>query len=521
MPKERIGLMGGSFNPIHLGHLCMAEAAYKSASLQKILFIISGNPPHKKITAVSSEQRYQMVVAATNQNKAFSPSRIEIDREGIIYSIDTLTLLKKEYPNAELCFLIGEDTLKELTSWCQYEAVFTLCTFLVFRRPIADDLAHGTYQQMLIHMRSMGATIEEVPMPPLAISSTDIRNQLAIKQMQTTLPTAVQAYIGALGLYGYPAWLENASPMVDKLFLALSHDRFAHSLNVCLCARELAKCHGVNEAQATLSALLHDCAKCIPKHEMAALAMQHNLTSDPTLLSSPSLLHSLAGEYLAKVEYHIRDEAVLAAIACHTVGRKNMSRLDQVIYLADKIEASRDPYEGLDALRLLAKTDLSKAVMVSLKSTIKHLKAKDKPIHPAIFETLSFLHATQIKGGSSMEHIDLAQKVASILYGKKAQDIVALSVNHLTVITDYMVIASGHSALQVKALAEEVDGLLAKEGIQPRRQEGHNEGRWIVIDYASVIVHIFHQEERGYYHLERLWDDGSNTVTLPFDQSIE
>lgn len=120
-----------------------------------------------------------------------------------------------------------------------------------------------------------------------------------------------------------------------------------------------------------------------------------------------------------------------------------------------------------------------------------------------------------------MEHIALAQKIASILYGKKAQDIVALSVGHMTVITDYMVIASGHSALQVKALAEEIDALLSQEGITPRRQEGHNEGRWIVIDYASVIVHIFHREERAYYNLERLWDDGSNKVTLPFDQSIE
>lgn len=120
-----------------------------------------------------------------------------------------------------------------------------------------------------------------------------------------------------------------------------------------------------------------------------------------------------------------------------------------------------------------------------------------------------------------MEHIALAQQIASILYDKKAQDILALNVGHMTVITDTMVIASGRSAIQVKTLADEVDERLAQEGIHPRRSEGHNEGRWIVIDYASVIVHIFHQEERAYYNLERLWEDGSNRLVLPFDQTRE
>jgi len=117
-----------------------------------------------------------------------------------------------------------------------------------------------------------------------------------------------------------------------------------------------------------------------------------------------------------------------------------------------------------------------------------------------------------------MDSIALAQRIASILYDKKAQDIIALNVGHMTVITDCMVIASGRSAIQVKALADEVDDQLSKDGIEPRRTEGHNDGRWIVIDYGYVIVHIFHQEERGFYHLERLWEDGSNRLVLPFNQ---
>lgn len=115
-----------------------------------------------------------------------------------------------------------------------------------------------------------------------------------------------------------------------------------------------------------------------------------------------------------------------------------------------------------------------------------------------------------------MEQELLAQRVARILYDKKALDITVLNVSHMTVITDYMVIASGRSALQVKALADDVDDALAMEGVNLRTKEGNAEGRWIVLDYGTVLVHIFHPEDRQFYHLERLWEDGQNRVELPF-----
>ncbi len=121
------------------------------------------------------------------------------------------------------------------------------------------------------------------------------------------------------------------------------------------------------------------------------------------------------------------------------------------------------------------------------------------------------------KGGPPMEQTTLAQKIAGILNDKKAKDITVLHVAHLTVITDYMVIASGRSSLQVKALADEVDDTLAMEGIQLRSKEGNAEGRWIVLDYGTVLVHIFHPEDREFYHLEKLWDDGQNRMALPFE----
>ncbi|MCL2866609.1 MAG: ribosome silencing factor [Clostridia bacterium] len=116
-----------------------------------------------------------------------------------------------------------------------------------------------------------------------------------------------------------------------------------------------------------------------------------------------------------------------------------------------------------------------------------------------------------------MEHTQLAKDIASILYDRKAQDILVLNVSGITVLCDIMVIASGRSAQQVKTLSDEVEARLAGQTALPRHIEGYHEGRWIVMDYHSVIVHLFHQEERAFYHLERLWADGSNRVPMPFD----
>ncbi|MDD6050454.1 MAG: ribosome silencing factor [Clostridiales bacterium] len=119
----------------------------------------------------------------------------------------------------------------------------------------------------------------------------------------------------------------------------------------------------------------------------------------------------------------------------------------------------------------------------------------------------------------SMTDIAITQEIAQTLYKNKANNILALDVRELTVICDYMVIASGRNANQVKALSDDVDERMAELGLTLRRSEGANEGRWIILDYGHIMVHIFHQEERQFYNLERLWEDGNNRLVLPFDQT--
>ena len=117
-----------------------------------------------------------------------------------------------------------------------------------------------------------------------------------------------------------------------------------------------------------------------------------------------------------------------------------------------------------------------------------------------------------------MQDQAVVQEIAKVLYDKKGFDIVALRVGHMTVICDYMVIASGRNTNQVKAMADDVEDRMAELNVPLRRAEGGADGRWIIMDYGNVMVHVFHKEERDYYRLERLWEDGTNRVELPFEE---
>ena len=118
-----------------------------------------------------------------------------------------------------------------------------------------------------------------------------------------------------------------------------------------------------------------------------------------------------------------------------------------------------------------------------------------------------------------MKPREIAELAAKALDAKRAADIVALDVESMTVITDYMVIATGHSVPQVKALCEHVEEELAKVDVFARRREGLSEGRWCVLDYGDVMVHVFHEQDREYYQLERLWSDGTNALDIAYDES--
>lgn len=136
MKREKIGIMGGTFDPIHNGHLLLAECAANQFNLDKILFIPTGISPHKNHKDVTSNHhRYNMVLLAINSNYKFFLSTVEMDRQTTTYTVDTIEILKSKYKNADLYFILGSDSLLQIHNWKDYKRLLSMCNFIVAKRP--------------------------------------------------------------------------------------------------------------------------------------------------------------------------------------------------------------------------------------------------------------------------------------------------------------------------------------------------------------------------------------------------
>ncbi len=388
MARERIGIMGGTFDPIHQGHIRMAQCALESMRLDRVLMLPSGNPPHKP-DVTPAEDRYRMVCAACAGLPGLEPCREEVDRTGVIYTVDTLSILHEKYPKAELYYIIGADTLMELQKWRRYEAVLMLTTFLVCPRSW-----HYTPQQLTEERKrltALGGRFIMLDMDVIDVSSTVVRQAIRDGESTPLLPVQVRQYAMAAGLYGADKRIPQGPEWLAKLFSALSVKRFSHTLAVADAARHLALLHGLDAQKAEIAGLLHDCAKCLPLKEMQRIARENHLTEDESVLESGALLHSVVGAHLAKTEYGCDDPEVIAAILSHTTGRPGMSRLDMAVWLADTIEPTRAPYPLLDKTRMLAGLSLEKAMITSLEGTLQHVRKKGDAVHPSTMQTLDWL----------------------------------------------------------------------------------------------------------------------------------
>jgi len=198
----RIGISGGTFDPIHHGHLIAAQEIREKLELDKVIFIPVGDPPHKTdIEVTASTHRLNMVSKAIEGNSYFEVSSIEVDRPGYTYTIDTLTELKDKYPeNSKFYFIIGGDTVPQLVTWKEYRKVFTLCQFVAVMRPGFDSGKIHCEARRLEHCFS--AKIDFIDAPMIEISSTDIRKRVReSRSIKYLVPESVEEYIYANGLY--------------------------------------------------------------------------------------------------------------------------------------------------------------------------------------------------------------------------------------------------------------------------------------------------------------------------------
>jgi nicotinate-nucleotide adenylyltransferase len=194
----RLGLFGGTFDPIHLGHLILAEQCRESCALDRVWFVVAGEPPHKRGDRTPVAHRLEMARIAVAGHAAFAVSEIEANRPGPHYSVETLDAVRRERPEDELFFLIGADTLNDLPNWREPARIARMATIVVVNRPGIEESDPAGFPSFAPDSRP----ILSVTIPPIGIASTDLRRRVREgKSIRYLLPRGVEAYIDAQGLY--------------------------------------------------------------------------------------------------------------------------------------------------------------------------------------------------------------------------------------------------------------------------------------------------------------------------------
>jgi nicotinate-nucleotide adenylyltransferase len=203
----RIGVYGGSFDPVHIGHLLLAECCREQAGLDRVLFVPAATQPHKQDRRLADPQhRVDMLRLATGGHPAFDVATLEIDRGGVSYTVDTLAALKSAHPDAELCLLLGPDALAGLPTWREPRRIAELATLVAVERESLDDLRAAATTAGLTELLGADrlATLldRRVRMPAIGIRASDLRAAVAAgRSIRYRTPRAVEAFIAAHGLY--------------------------------------------------------------------------------------------------------------------------------------------------------------------------------------------------------------------------------------------------------------------------------------------------------------------------------
>lgn len=175
MKSSNIGILGGTFNPIHVGHLMIAEEARQSFDLEKVIFIPDSIPPHKSVDSATPMQRLEMTKIAIEENPYFCASDMELQRTGPSYTFDTIKDLKKKYgPNHKLFFIAGTDTIQDLPNWLNPEALLDLCEFIGCARPDGTE----AIDNIIAHFGPLGSRIHKLEVPTMELSSTELRYRI-------------------------------------------------------------------------------------------------------------------------------------------------------------------------------------------------------------------------------------------------------------------------------------------------------------------------------------------------------
>lgn len=304
----KVALIGGSFDPIHKGHIQVAKHVLKNSDAEEIWLIPSKDTPLKERKQSAFSHRFNMCKLAAKPYRNIHVCAIENEFQGKSYTIQTVKALKNRYPEHEFSWIIGTDQLKQLDKWKDIDELLKLVKMIVVDRDIEEVVS--TYP------------VEYLRMPLYKISSTEIRNG---KQMYE-LDDAVRNYIGKHHLY-----------LNDIVPLYMSDKRWQHSLRVANLCKRMAKAHHLDEEKAYRMGMYHDICKQTPYEEAKQMIDLH---FPQYITQAPAIWHGYLGAYVLQHKFHVRDKDILQAVYHHVLGN-SFNPYAMILFCADKLEEGR------------------------------------------------------------------------------------------------------------------------------------------------------------------------------------
>lgn len=369
---EKIAIYGGSFDPVHIEHVRLANLAVEKLELDRLIVMPTYLSPHKNSCLTSAQDRLNMLKLAFADNPKVTVSDYEINNGGTSYTYLTVEHFAKQV-NGKLYFIVGADMLKDFKTWKYPQRILCACTLACFGRSQSDC---DFKREKEYFKNTFSASFEQIDYVGREISSTRARvyNWLGLDITAIT-GEKVFEYIKKNQLYKGDKYAE----FIKK---SLPEKRLKHTANVILTALCKAKELGLDKQKVILSAMLHDCAKYIDYKRVKGFVL-------PKGVPAP-VVHSYLGEYIARNVLGVTDSDVLDAICYHTSGKPNMSTLAKLIFVADMIEEGRD-YLGVEKLReLYYQGDFENCFIECLKEEVLHLLNKKEYVYKLTLDAYDY-----------------------------------------------------------------------------------------------------------------------------------
>ncbi|MDR2393596.1 MAG: nicotinate (nicotinamide) nucleotide adenylyltransferase [Treponema sp.] len=394
----KLAILGGSFNPVHMGHLILADTVLSALKYDRIILIPTYQSPFKQGAVGGSPQdRLDMLAASILGDPRLTMDDCEIKRKGVSYTIDTIRDIIARYrPKGKLGLVLGDDLAGTFLAWRRASEIMSQVDIIIARRMTAVPESFP-----YPHKQLNNAIVE--------ISSAVLRDRIRDQgNWRYLVPTGARSIIEDRKLYGYvpleapetalvappipptPSLWGSMSEIETAVRMTVSFSRFLHSRNTALLCWDLCLRFSLDPQKGYIAGIAHDICKSLGDEEMLFWARMDGKEIDAVERKKPSLLHGRAAAVVLETRFNIHDEAILEAVRLHTTGGLGMGPLAKVVYIADKLEISR---EDLDpAIQELRETaELDRLFGAVLEETLGYLRSQALDISEGtlrLFETV-------------------------------------------------------------------------------------------------------------------------------------